>query len=248
MTPACRPCLPPLPKGVEADRLGLANWLVDPAQPAHGARGGQPLLADALRHRARQDAARTSARRASGRATRSCSTGSRCEFVDSGWDVKAMQRLIVTSATYRQSSQVTPELLEQRSRRTACSPAGPRFRLPAEMIRDQALAVSGLLVEKLGGPSRQAVPAAAALGGADRRHRRPRRPDLRAGPRRGALPPQPVHVLEAHGAAAGADGVRRAEPRDLHRPPVAHQHAAAGAGAAERPDLRRGRAQLAERR
>ena len=69
-----------------------------------------------------------------------------------GWDVKAMQKLIVTSATYRQSSKTTPELLQKDPENRLLARA-PRFRLPAEMIRDQALAVSGLLVEHVGGPS-----------------------------------------------------------------------------------------------
>ncbi len=74
------------------------------------------------------------------------------EFVRTGWDVKAMQKLIVMSATYRQSSKVTPELL-QRDPENRLLARGPRVRLAAEMVRDQALAVAGLLVEKLGGPS-----------------------------------------------------------------------------------------------
>jgi hypothetical protein len=72
--------------------------------------------------------------------------------VRTGWDVKAMHRLIVTSATYRQLSRVTPALLG-RDPENRLLARGPRFRLPAEMIRDQALAASGLLVERLGGPS-----------------------------------------------------------------------------------------------
>jgi Protein of unknown function (DUF1553)/Protein of unknown function (DUF1549)/Planctomycete cytochrome C/Concanavalin A-like lectin/glucanases superfamily len=74
------------------------------------------------------------------------------EFMDSGWDVKAMQRLIVTSATYRQSSKVTPPLLAADPENRLLA-RGPRFRLPAEALRDQALAASGLLVERIGGPS-----------------------------------------------------------------------------------------------
>src|ERR1051325_6207208 len=66
--------------------------------------------------------------------------------------MKAMQKLIVMSATYRQTSKVTPELVE-RDPENRLLARGPRFRLPAEVIRDQALAVSGLLVEKIGGPS-----------------------------------------------------------------------------------------------
>ena len=74
------------------------------------------------------------------------------EFVRTGWDIRAMQRLIVTSATYRQSSRVTPDLLE-RDPENRLLARGPRFRLPAETVRDNALAVSGLLYEKTGGPS-----------------------------------------------------------------------------------------------
>ncbi len=68
------------------------------------------------------------------------------------WDMKAMLRLMVTSATYRQSSKVTPAVLEKDARNRLLSHA-PRRRLEAEAVRDQALAVSGLLSHKLGGPS-----------------------------------------------------------------------------------------------
>jgi len=74
------------------------------------------------------------------------------EFVRSGWDVKAMQKRIVMSATYRQSSQINSAQRE-RDPHNRLLGRGPRFRLPAEMIRDQALAVSGLLVDRLGGAS-----------------------------------------------------------------------------------------------
>jgi hypothetical protein len=74
------------------------------------------------------------------------------EFVRTGWDVRAMQRLIVTSATYRQSSRVKPAHLEKDPENRLLA-RGPRFRLPAEMIRDTALAASGLLTDEIGGPS-----------------------------------------------------------------------------------------------
>jgi hypothetical protein len=74
------------------------------------------------------------------------------EFIRSGWDVKHLQKLIVTSATYRQQSNLTPKLLEVDPHNRLLA-RGPRLRLPGHLIRDQALAVSGLLVEKLGGPS-----------------------------------------------------------------------------------------------
>ena len=74
------------------------------------------------------------------------------EFVESGWDVKAMHKLIVMSATYQQSSHWSPDVARSDPDNRLLA-RGPRFRLDAEMIRDQALAVSGLLVEQLGGES-----------------------------------------------------------------------------------------------
>ena len=74
------------------------------------------------------------------------------DFVDSGWDTKALIRKIVLSKTYRQNSATTPELLE-RDPQNRLLARGPRFRLPAELIRDSALKISGLLVPRIGGPS-----------------------------------------------------------------------------------------------
>ena len=74
------------------------------------------------------------------------------EFRESGWDVKKLFKLIVTSATYRQSAAVTPEKLEKDPDNRLLS-RGPRFRMDAEMVRDYALAASGLLSPKIGGPS-----------------------------------------------------------------------------------------------
>ena len=72
-------------------------------------------------------------------------------FVDMDWDVKALQKLIVTSAAYRQSSIAGPDLLEKDPDNTLLA-RGPSYRMPAEMIRDHALAASGLLVDDIGGP------------------------------------------------------------------------------------------------
>jgi hypothetical protein len=142
--------LPPLPKDVPVNRLALARWLVDPSQPltsrvtidriwqqvfgvgivktvgdfgVQGEKPSHPALLDWL-------------------AT---------EFVASGWNVKRMLRMIVTSSTYRQTSRVTAQSLERDPKNRLLSRA-PRYRLPSFMIRDQALAASGLLVTKLGGP------------------------------------------------------------------------------------------------
>ena len=74
------------------------------------------------------------------------------EFMDSGWDVKKLLKTIVMSGTYRQSSKMSPAD-SARDPENRLLARGPRARLSPEMIRDQALAVSGLLVEKVGGPS-----------------------------------------------------------------------------------------------
>ncbi len=72
------------------------------------------------------------------------------EFIESGWDVKALMRLIVTSETYQQSSKIADAQVDPENRFLA---RGPRFRMPSWMLRDQALFVSGLLKDQLGGPS-----------------------------------------------------------------------------------------------
>jgi hypothetical protein len=151
VSPGVPAILPPLPKGQAANRLTLARWLVSPDNPltarvtvnrfweqifgrglvetvedfgTQGQRPTHPELLDWL-------------------AT---------EFIRQNWDMKAMLRLIVTSATYRQSSRSTPALLE----RDPCNRLyahGPRFRVAAEEVRDIALQASGLLSPKIGGPS-----------------------------------------------------------------------------------------------
>jgi hypothetical protein len=82
------------------------------------------------------------------------------EFMDSGWSLKKLQRLIATSAAYRQSSNVTPELLSKDPDNRLIS-RGPRYRVDAELVRDIALASSGLLTDQVGGPS--VFPPAPAL-------------------------------------------------------------------------------------
>jgi hypothetical protein len=144
--------LPPLAHhGQRATRLDLANWLIDPAHPLtarvavnrywqvyfgtgivkttenFGSQGEPPSHPELLDWLA-------------------------TEFIQSKWDVRAMQRLIVTSAAYRQSSHVTRELLEKDPENRLIA-RGPRYRLPAEMVRDNALALSGLLNPAVGGPS-----------------------------------------------------------------------------------------------
>jgi hypothetical protein len=151
VTPGTPAVLPPMPKSAPKNRLGLAEWLVDRSQPLtarvivnrfwgqyfgrgivktandFGVQGSWPTHPELLDWLA-------------------------TEFVESGWDIKHIQKLIVMSNTYRQSSFATPELLQRDPENTLLA-RGPRFRLDAEEVRDTALAASGLLSEKVGGRS-----------------------------------------------------------------------------------------------
>jgi len=151
MAAATPASLPPMPVGATPDRLGLAQWIV---MKEH------PLTARVAVNRLWKLCFGT------GIVATSADLGSQGEwptqpelldwlavdFVERGWDVKAMLRQIVLSQTYRQTSASSAEALERdpQNRRLA---RGPRFRLHAEAIRDAALKVSGLLVPRVGGPS-----------------------------------------------------------------------------------------------
>jgi hypothetical protein len=150
VTPAVPTLFPPLSKDAPANRLGLAEWLFSPQHPLTARvavnRYWQLYFGTGLVKTAEDFGSQGDAP-----VQRELLDWLACEF-QKNWDVKALQRLIVTSATYRQSSQVTPELLEKDPENRLLA-RGPRFRLPAEMVRDNALAVSGLLNREIGGPS-----------------------------------------------------------------------------------------------
>ena len=143
--------LPPLPEGEPVNRLGLARWLVSPSQPLTARVTvnrywqmyfGQGLVKSAENFGSQGDWP-THPALLDWLAT---------EFVRTGWDVKGMQRLIVTSATYRQSSAAPRGEVEGDPENRLLS-RGPRVRLQAEFIRDLALQVSGLLEPRIGGES-----------------------------------------------------------------------------------------------
>ena len=147
-TPDVLPAMPPeLPK----NRLGLANWLV---------RSENPLTARVAVNRLWQEIFGTGLVRTTGDFGVSGELPSHPELLDwlalefqaSGWDVKRLARLLVESATYRQSAAITEQKHEKDPHNRLLS-RGPRFRMDAEMIRDAALSSSGMLVAKLGGPS-----------------------------------------------------------------------------------------------
>ena len=143
--------LPPMAESLPRNRLGLADWLV---------RDDNPLTSRVTVNRYWQQVF------GAGLVTTSDDFGAQgdtpthpelldwlaLEFRESGWDVKRFFRMLVTSATYRQSAQVTAEKIELDPQNRLLS-RGPRFRMDAEMVRDSVLAASGLLVRTIGGPS-----------------------------------------------------------------------------------------------
>jgi len=146
--------LPPLSGGREArdvNRLALARWLVDPSHPLTARvavnRFWQMLFGQGIVKTVEDFGSQGDP--ASHPEMLDWLAG---EFVRSGWDVKALVRRIVTSSTYRQSSAVTPRLIEVDPENRWLA-RGPRHRLQAELIRDNALAIGGLLDDRIGGPS-----------------------------------------------------------------------------------------------
>lgn len=163
--------LPPLPEGAPKNRLGLAQWLTHPSHPLTsrvivnrywqmyfgtglvrtsddlGSQGELPSHPELLDWLAAEFLNVADASRVQDPSrTRDAST------TTTSWDVKHLQRLIVTSATYRQQSRAD-SVLTAKDPENRLLAHGPRHRLPAEFIRDLALNVSGLLQHKIGGPS-----------------------------------------------------------------------------------------------
>jgi len=143
--------LPPMPPELPRNRLGLAQWLL---RPEH------PLTARVTANRLWQELFGTGLVATSGDFGITGEIPVNPELLDwlavdlreGGWDVKRFYKQLVTSAAYRQAAVASPEVLEKDPGNRLIS-RGPRFRMDAEMVRDYALAASGLLVEKLGGPS-----------------------------------------------------------------------------------------------
>ncbi|MBM3788067.1 MAG: DUF1553 domain-containing protein [Acidobacteria bacterium] len=142
--------LPSLPPGRRPDRLALAQWTVDPENPLTARvavnRIWQSLFGNGL-VKTSEDFGSQGEPPSHPELLDTLAV----EFVRSGWDMKALLRKIVLSETYRQSSKAPPALIE-RDPENRLLARGPRFRLTAEMIRDQALAVSGLAHHQIGGP------------------------------------------------------------------------------------------------
>lgn len=150
--PATTPrALPPIPKGFPNNRLGFAKWVVDPSNPLT-ARVTVNRFWDRFFGTGIVATVEDFGTRAEYPSHPELLDWMSTEFVRTGWNVKELIRDIVTSATYRQSSAVNKASakIDPANRLLA---HGPRVRLPAEVIRDQALDAAGLLVNQLGGPS-----------------------------------------------------------------------------------------------
>jgi len=150
LQPETLEALSPMKPSLPRNRLGLAKWIVDPENPLTARvavnRYWQMYFGNGLVKTAEdfgsQGESPSHPELLDWLAT---------EFIDSGWNIKAMQKLIVMSSAYRQSSRVTNGLLEKDPENRLIA-RGPRYRLNGQSIRDQALAASGLLVERIGGP------------------------------------------------------------------------------------------------
>ena len=151
VSPDVPSCLHPLSAGQPANRLGLARWLVDSRNPLMGRVVMNRMWAQ-LFGRGIVETGEDFGVQGEPPSHPELLDWLATEFFEQRLSLKAMQRLIVTSATYRQSSRVTPLRLEKDPYNRLFS-RGPRFRMEAEMVRDQALAISGLLKQTIGGPS-----------------------------------------------------------------------------------------------
>jgi hypothetical protein len=151
VAPATPEALPPMAPDLPRNRLGFAKWLMAPENP---------LTARVAVNRFWQELFGTGIVKTTSDFGVAGEMPSHQElldwlageFRDSGWDMKRMYKMMVTSATYRQKANVTPEKLAKDPQNRLLS-RGPRFRMDAEMVRDTALEASGLLVKKIGGPS-----------------------------------------------------------------------------------------------
>ena len=225
------------PAGAPRNRLGLAKWIARRGEPADGAGGREPFLADALRHRHREIVgglwragrvadAPGAARLAGGRvrAQRVEPEGDAQAHRDVG-DVSAGVARVAGAARGRSGEPV----VRARAEVSAAGGNDSRPRAGVERVARRPARRR----------ERPAVPAARAVGRCGLRERAA----FCAGSRRETLPPQPVHVLEALRATAEHAGIRRAVARGVRADAGQDEHAARRAGADERPDVCRGVAQ-----
>ena len=147
-TPAA---LHPMKPGAKPDRLALAEWIVDPRSPLT-ARVAVNRVWQAVFGSGLVETSEDFGTRAAVPEHREVLDWLAVDFMEHGWSQKHLIKTILSTATYQQSSRTTPAMLE-RDPRNRLLTRGPRFRLEAEVIRDSALSIAGLLTLKVGGPS-----------------------------------------------------------------------------------------------
>lgn len=150
VTPGVPAVFNPVPEGLKLDRLGLAKWITHPDNPL-AARVAVNRLWQAVFGIGLVETSEEFGNQGEPPSHPELLDWLATEYMRSGWNTKQMLRLMVTSSTYRQSSRVTPELY-QRDPLNRLLARGPRVRLSAETLRDQALYVAGLLSSKMYGP------------------------------------------------------------------------------------------------
>ena len=143
--------LPPLPLGAARNRLGFSQWLLSREHPLTARVIVNRIWAEVF-GRGLVTTLEDFGTQGSSPSHPELMDWLAVELIESGWDLHHLLRLMVTSSTYRQAATMTPESMK-RDPENGLYARGPRFRLKAEVIRDSALAVSGLLVNKVGGPS-----------------------------------------------------------------------------------------------
>ena len=237
LSPQTIASLPPMADDLPQNRLGLARWLFQDDNPltarvavnrywqmlfgsglvktpedfgSQGASPSHPQLLDWLA----------------------------VEFRESGWNVKAMLKRIVMSETYCQDSRTTPMAIEA-DPDNALLARGARYRLSAFAIRDQALAASGLLSDKIGGPPVMPYQPAGLWEEVSAKGFK-----YVVAEGEGLYPPQPLHLLASHCSAAEYDELRQRRPRSLHRQRQPHEHATPGNESAKRSAVCRSRTSL----
>ena len=225
--------LHPLRNDQPVNRLGLARWLVDENNPLV-ARVAVNRLWEQIFGRGLVETSEDFGTQGAPPTHPELLDWLATEFIAKGWSQKALIRTIVLSATYRQTSAVTPELAE-RDPYNRLFARGPRVRMEAEMVRDTALAVSGLLSREDVRPER----VSPQPDGIWNMPYNSRQVDDEHG--RGSLSAQRVYVLAPHVAVSEPHHLRRDEPGALHGASRPHEHAAPGADAPQRSGLVRGR-------
>ena len=225
VTPGVLKMFPPLPEDGPANRLTFARWLVSERNPL----ASRVAVNRAWRAFFGNGLARTNGdygTQSDPPTHPELLDWLSCEFMERGWSLKKLHRMIVLSATYRQSSVITPDRLSADPENLWLS-RGPRHQVEAEMVRDILLKASGLLSPKSGRAERLSAAARERHGFGLWQHA------LESVERGGPLSEVALYLQQTHRAVRGVCGVQWADGRKLHRQAGPKHYAAAGPHAAQ---------------